>query len=234
MGCYNMQLTTRPYGGKLFRPLPEIYISDDQSLIIIATPWGNSNIAKDFINGVTAYWRDSLSDPEKTTISSYVPDDGLSQEEHLFKMAVLAIHEDLKEKYNEDDLSAGLEVLCILKHQQKLSWFQVGAPSLVLVRDNAMLPLYHAIDFSYDFSNTERLLAPLPKDLLGLQHHVSLMVGGLKWHKGDRLLLVSRSYIPSHFFQMITPETLSLDSASELFAKESENQPFWIGLLLVD
>ncbi|MCC6137599.1 MAG: hypothetical protein IT287_03135 [Bdellovibrionaceae bacterium] len=229
-----MQLTTRPYGGKLFRPLPEVHISDDQTMIIIATPWGNSAIAKDFISGVTTYWRDSTRDPEKTTTSSYIPDDGLSQEEHLFKMAVLAVHEDLKEKYNEEDLSAGLEVLCLLKHQQKLSWFQVGAPSLVLVRDNSILPLYHPIDFSYDFSNSERLLAPLPKDLLGLQQHVSLGVGGLKWRKGDRFLLVSRSYIPSSFFESITPATLTLDSASELFAKESENQPFWLGLLLVD
>lgn len=227
-----MQITTRPYGGKLFRPLPEVHISDDQSLVIIATPWGNADIAKDFINGVTTFWRDSSRDSEKTT--TYAPDDGLSQAEHLFKMAVLAVHEDLKEKYNEEELSAGLEVLCLLRNQQKMSWFQVGAPSLVLIRDKAMMPLFHPIDFSHDFSTPEETLAPLPKDLLGVQQQVNLNVGGLKLQKDDRFFMVSRSHIPSAFFQTLSPDTISLDEATSLLAKDNENQPFWLGLLLVD
>lgn len=227
-----MQITTRPYGGKLFRPLPEVHISDDQTLVIIATPWGNQDIAKDFINGVTTYWRETTRDTEKT--SSYMPDDGLSHTEHLFKMAVLAVHEDLKDKYNEEDLSAGLEVLCLLKNQQKISWFQVGAPSLVLLRDKYMMPIYHPIDFSHDFSTPENTLPPLPKDLLGVQQQVNLAVGGMKWQKGDRFLLVSRSYIPSEFFHKLDCESVTLDSATSLFAKDNENQPFWLGLLLVD
>lgn len=227
-----MQITTRPYGGKLFRPQPEVHISDDQSLIIIATPWGNADIAKDFITGVTTFWRDSTRDSEKT--SAYTPDDGLSHSEHLFKMAVLAVHEDLKDKYNEEDLSAGLEILCLLRDQQKISWFQVGSPSLVLLRDKTMLPIYHTIDFSHDFSTPDNTLPPLPKELLGVQQQVNLSVGGMKLKKGDRFLLVSRSYIPSDFFQSLNSETMTLDTATALFANENENQPFWLGLLLVD
>lgn len=145
-----MKLTTRPYGGKIFRPQPEVYISDDHSLLIIATPWGDSQIAKDFITTVTSSWQDGLRDPDKTY--AYTPDDGLSSAEHLLKMAILTAHEDLKDKYNDEKLSAGLEILCLLKNQQKLSWFQVGAPSLILVRDQSLMPLFHAVDFSYDFS----------------------------------------------------------------------------------
>lgn len=227
-----MQLSTRPYGGKLFRPIPEVHISEDQTLVIVATPWGNNSIAKDFINGVTTYWRDSSRDTNKT--SSYTPDDGLSHTEHLFKMAVMAVHEDLKDKYNEEELSAGLEVLCLLKNQQKLCWFQVGGPSLVLVREKSMLPLFHPVDFSHDFSTPEMSLAPLPKDLLGVQQQVNLTVGGMKLHKGDRFLMVSRTSIPSSFFQTMNPETMTLDEATLHFAKDNENQPFWLGLLLVD
>jgi serine/threonine protein phosphatase PrpC len=227
-----MQITTRPYGGKLFRPSPEVHVSDDQSLVIIATPWGNTDIAKDFINGVTSIWRESTQDSEKTT--TYAPDDGLSQAEHLFKMAVLAVHEDLKEKYNEDELSAGLEILCLLRHQEKISWFHVGAPSLVLIRDKSMMPLFHSIDFSHDFSAPEETLAPLPKELLGVQQQVNLNVGGMKLQKGDRFFMVSRSHIPSEFFRTLSPETISLDEASLLLAKDNENQPFWLGLLLMD
>ncbi len=227
-----MQITTRPYGGKLFRPLPEVHISEDQNLVIVATPWGQTAIAKDFINGVTTIWRDSARDIDRA--KGYAHDDGLSPLEHLFKMAVLAVHEDLKDKYNEEELSAGLEVLCILRTQHKIAWFQVGAPALVLVRDQALTPLFHPVDFSHDFSTPELLLPPLPKDLLGVQQQVNLTVGGLKLHKGDRFLMVSRSSIPSRFFQTLDPQSLTLDAATEIFAQDNENQPFWMGLLLMD
>ncbi len=227
-----MLMTSRPYGGQLFRPLPEIHLSEDQTVLIVATPWGNPAIAKDFISGVLKYWRDAQQDSEKT--STYVPDDGLSYGEHLFKMSILATHEDLKDKYNEGELSAGLEVLCLYKNQQQISWFQVGAPSLILIRDHSMMPLYHAMDFSYDYSTAESELSPLPKDLLGVQQQVNLRVGSLKYKKNDRFLMISRSSIPSQFFQNISPETLDLDTATQLLASDNQSQPFWLGLVLMD
>lgn len=227
-----MQFTTRPYGGKLFRPLPEVYLTDDQSLIIIATPWGQAQIAKDFITSVTSYWRDSIRASEK--ISRYIPDDGLTYDEHLFKMAILASHEDLKDKYNDEELTAGLEILCVLKNEKKITWFQVGAPSMILIRENTVIPLYHSVDFSFDFSPQGKPLPPLPKNLLGLQQHVNLGVGGLRLQKNDRFLMVSRSYIPSDFFKKLNPDTITLDTATHLFAKDNEDQPFWLGLLFMD
>lgn len=227
-----MQITSRPYGGKLFRPLPEVHLSEDHTLLIIATPWGNSSIAKDFINGVTTYWRDSAREANKNPM--YAQDDGLSATEHLLKMAILAVHEDLKDKYNEEGLAAGLEVLCLLKDQKKLAWFQVGSPALVLMREKTFLPLFHPVDFSHDFSTPELSLPPLPKELLGVQQQVNLTVGGMKLHTGDRFLIVSRNSIPGKFFQTVDPETMTLDSASQIFAEDNEDQPFWVGLLLVD
>jgi hypothetical protein len=227
-----MQISDRSYGGKIFRPEPEVFISDDRNTLIVATPWGQSAIAKDFIDLVMTYWRDSINDTEKTTI--YVPDDGLDDNEHLFKMAILAAHEDLRDKYNDEELTAGLEVLCIHKNQQKISWFQLGAPSLILLREQSMMPLFHPVDFSYDFSTPEETLPPLPKELLGVQKQIQLGSGRLKIHKGDRFLLVSRSYIPSALFQEESASTVDLDNATKVFATDNESHPFWLALLLMD
>ncbi|MCB9073292.1 MAG: hypothetical protein H6623_06690 [Bdellovibrionaceae bacterium] len=227
-----MKITDRSYGGKIFRPHPEVFINDEQTLFIAATPWGQSAIAKDFIDLVTDYWRDAINDPQKTSV--YQSGDVLDAQEHLFKMSILAAHEDIHDKYNDGELLAGLEFVCFLKHNNKLSWFQVGAPTAVLLRNNAMTPLFHPVDFSFDFSTPQETLPPLPKELLGLQKQLQIYTGKIRLQEHDRFLLVSRSYIPSQFFQNQTPESLSLDSATAILAQENQEHPFWIALLLMD
>lgn len=226
-----MRLETRPYGGRLFRPEPEVHISDDHSVVIVATPWGNPQIAKDFISIFLNHWRDAQHDTQKTVS---LMDDSLSLPEHLFKLSLLAAHEDIKDKYNDEELSAAVEVLCLLKNQKKLTWFQVGAPSMVLIRSHELLPLFHNTDFSHDYSNAEQQLPPLPKNLLGLQQRLNIGIGNLKYKSGDRLLLVSRYSIPFSFFQQINGDNVDLDAITHLFATDNADQPFWLGLISVD
>ena len=226
-----MRLDTRPYGGQLFRPEPEVYISDDQSVVIIATPWGNPKVAKDFISIFLNHWRDS-----KTEAQNHLSplEDNLTLPEYLFKLSLLAAHEDIKDKYNDEELSAATEVLCLFKNQQKLTWFHVGSPSVILVRGNELLPLFHNTDLSHDYSTPEKHLAPLPKNLLGLQQNLNIGVGNIRYKPGDRLLMVSRYAIPFSFFQQIHADNLELNTITHLLAADNVDQPFWLGLLFVD
>jgi hypothetical protein len=225
-----MVINDRSYGGKLFRPTPEIHINDNKTLCIIATPWGAPQAAKDFIDILSNLYLSSLEDMDKTVTVNSTAVDFISMEENRLRMAIVSAHEDLQEKYNEDSITAGVEVLCCYREEFRLSWFVIGAPFMALRRGEHLLPLHHPVDLSYDFSTKEKSLPPLPKNLLGLQAHLNLESGNFRLQKDDELLLIARSYVPHELFQ-IPPADLNIESATLAMAKENESQPFWIATL---
>jgi len=222
-----MQLQERSYGGQLFRPRPEVFVSEDKNLLIIATPWGPAQAAKEFITSVSTQLRDAESDPEKTV--AFLKIESLDSQENRLRMAIMSAHEDLRDKYNEDSATAGLEVICLMKNDKKVTWFQVGAPFTSILRDNKILPVHHPLDLSFDFSRN-RVLPPLPKELLGMQNHLHLEVGTFRWQHKDKLLLVSRSYVPYDLFKQ-APQEMSLDSITKVLSEDNQDHPFWVGIL---
>jgi hypothetical protein len=222
-----MEFTERSYGGKLFRPRPEVFVSDDKKLFIVATPWGQRRIAEVFINRVTSELQDFSVDPDHTIFS--VPSDTLSEKENRLRLVLLALHEDLREEFNSETLNSGLEILCLLREGKKISWFKIGAPFFAIIRGSHLLPLHHPVDLSFDHSTTETL-PPLPKQLYGLSQHSSLEHGNWLHTKGDRLLLVARSYVPLQTLQ-IPPDEMNLESITLSLANENQEHPFWLGLL---
>ncbi len=222
-----MDFNERSYGGKLFRPRPEVYISDDKKLFIVATPWGQRRIAQVFVERVTSELQDFSVDPDHTVFS--MPSDTLSEKENRLRLVLLSLHEDLREEFNSEALTSGLEILCILKDENKISWFKVGAPFLAVLRATQILPLHHPVDLSFDHSTTETL-PPLPKQLYGLSQQSSLEHGNLMHREGDRLLMVARSYVPFSTL-LIKPDEMNLDNITLSLANDNEDQPFWLGLL---
>jgi hypothetical protein len=224
-----MNIQDRSYGGKLFRPTPEIHINDDKTLCVIATAWGAPQAAKDFIEIISNLYLSTLEDMDRTVVTATNLDVN-SLEENRLRMAIVSAHEDIREKYNEDSLTAGLEVMCGFKDELKFSWFVIGSPFIGLRRGDVLLPLHHSVDLSFDYSTKALSLPPLPKSLLGLQSHLNIEQGNFRLQKGDELFLINRSYIPQALFAMPVPE-LDIESATLTMAKENENQPFWIAKL---
>ncbi len=222
-----MDFSERSYGGKLFRPRPEVFISDDKKLFIVATPWGQRRMAQVFIERVNSELQDFSVDPDNTVFS--LPSDTLSEKENRLRLVLLSLHEDLREEFNAESLSSGLEIFCLLKDEKKISWFKIGAPFLAVLRSSQILPLNHPVDLSFDHSTTETL-PPLPKQLYGLSQHSSIEYGNLLHRSGDRLLMVARSYVP--LTSLATPtESITLDTLTLSLAKDNEDHPFWLGLL---
>lgn len=237
-----MILNERSYGGKLFRPRPELHISENSSLVIIATPWGDPQVATDFISTVTSHFRSQSDDTDENISAIHI--EGLNFNEALLRKTLYKAHDELLEKYNDQILSAGVEALCFLKNGNNLSWFKVGAPFFALLRGPSILPLNHPIDFSFDYSieNHNKALrapgkeplpappfAPLPKNLIGTHEQLYVESGSLRLHPEDRFLFISRSYVPADFFK-IDPSEITLDSATLALAREQEELPFWIAL----
>ena len=223
-----MQLTERSYGGKIFRPRPRIFLSDDKNLLVIATPWGPRRMADVFLERIAGEAQNPLSDPDLTILST--SNDIFNERENRLRLGLLNLHDDLREEFNSETLTSGLEILCLLRTHNKLCWFQVGAPFVGLVRDSHHLPLYHPVDLSFDHSTADKILPPLPRNLFGFSSFSSLEQGHFMQKPGDRLLLISRSYVPQAVFSL-PGEEMSLDSVTQLLAKDHEDQPFWLGLI---
>src|SRR5580700_8765484 len=62
-----MNLKERSYSGTMFRPAPEIYIEEDGSIGIIATPWGSRQAAKKIIDVLKDYILSARQDMEATS-----------------------------------------------------------------------------------------------------------------------------------------------------------------------
>ncbi len=223
-----MKLTERSYGGKIFRPRPRTFLSDDKNLLVIATPWGPRRMADVFLERIASEAQNPLSDPDLTILST--SNDIFNERENRLRLGLLSLHEDLREEFNAETLTSGLEILCLLRTHNKICWFQVGAPYLGLMRTPQHLPLYHPVDLSFDHSTPEKILPPLPRNLFGFSSHSSLEQGHFMQKPGDRLLLISRSYVPQSVFSLNT-EDVSLDTVTQHLAQDHEEQPFWLGLI---
>lgn len=222
-----MQVDERSYGGKLFRPAPVVQASNDERVLFIATPWGDPKIAEDFIEMALNHLNSAQEDPDRTVV--FARSESLNREENQMQEAILATHAEMNRKYNDDELRAGVEVLCLLKSHNKITWFQVGAPYLSIIRKDKLIPVHHPIDLSFDYSKGETL-PPLPKTLIGVQQQVHIGVGTLRIHKEDRLLLVARSYVPYELFKQ-DPQALDLDSVSRSLAADNTDLPFWAAII---
>jgi len=222
-----MQLDERSYGGQLFRPRPEVHLSDDKRLLIVATPWGPAQVAKDFIELVSNQMREGDNDPEQTV--AFLKIDSLDVTENRLRMAIMSAHEDLRDKYNDETVTAGLEVLCLLRTEKKVTWFQLGAPFTSILRGHKIIPVHHPLDLSFDYSR-ERVLPPLPKELICLQNHVHLEMGSFRLDHQDKILMISRSYVPYNLFQY-DPQDMTVDNVTKVLSEDNQDHPFWVGIL---
>ena len=222
-----MEINERSYGGKLFRPAPVVQSSNDERVLFIVTPWGDPKIAEDFIEMALNHINSAQDDPDKTVV--YSQSENLNREENQMQEAILATHSEMNKKYNDDELRAGVEILCLLKSNHKVTWFQVGAPFLSIVRGEKLIPICHPIDLSFDYSQ-QHTLPPLPKSLIGVQQQVPISIGTLRLHTNDQLLLIARSYVPYELFK-IEPSTMNLDTISHALANDNAELPFWAALV---
>lgn len=224
-----MKLLERSFSGKLFRPRPEIYFSDGGNLLLIATPWGPRGHGQNVIETISSYYLATCEDLEIT--SPYERLSCLSTIANNLRIAVLLANGWLSREQNKSEYSAGVEIFAAALKDHEFVWLQVGSPQVLLFRPTrGVVPLGCPIDLSFDLSERDRMeLPPLPSQLLGLDSTVNLTMNSFRPLPGDKLILISRSFIPADVYNL-TKDQITLDQISRILSHDDPDVPFWLGV----
>ncbi len=229
MGVGSMDFEERSFSGKLFRPRPEISRSDNGYLLAIITPWGAREHSKEAISLLHEYVSASFEDQDVT--SPFEKLTCFSPLGNSMRIAVLLCNDLFYRSINEKELQSGLELFVGGYANQEFFWVQVGNPQLILLRPGrGAIPLASQMDLSFEMSQAQQPLPPLPSRLLGVSQHVNLNIGSIRPQPGDRLLLLSRSDLPPSLFATDLDHR-GLAEITQLIARDNPDIPFWIGII---
>lgn len=211
-----------------YRPTPIIQQNSDLGLIVVATPWGKSSHSNEVIEKIESFLEALETDADST--SPYQNVSGLSPLANKLRNAILFTNEYVYQHLNNQDLHIGFELFVGLQREQEFVWTSIGHPhTLISKKGKNLLPIHTDFDFAMEFSKGKKSLPPLPKTLLGLHPYIDLKINSLKIQKDDKLVLISRSWIPQKTLE-ISPSKLNLQSVSKALI-DKDKSPFWVGIL---
>lgn len=223
-----MSLLERSYGGKLFRPTPEVHLEEDGSFGIIATPWGNRASATKVINILKDYVLGARQDMEAT--SPFQKLSSISPLANNLRVGLMLANDSLYREDNKNEYTAGVEVLVFANSESELSFGQVGSPSLFIARQGQpWIPVSVQTDLATEMGVAGAPLPPLPQNLIGLHTTTNMTISLFKTQPGDRLVLLSHSLL-AHAAFMTPFEKTSLDRISGTLAAAYPDLPFWCGV----
>lgn len=224
-----MDIEDRSYNGRSFRPRPEIHLEDNGQLLIVATPWGSRAAAKRVIDCIRDFYLSARNDQEVTSPFQVLT--CLSPAANNLRVAIMLANDTLYREDNKNEYQSGVELFVASRVDQEFVWAQVGQPHILLKRTHQPpLSLGGNLDLSMNLSEKE-VYAPLPQNILGLASTSNFAVNFFRPQKGDQLLLLSRSRVAPEVYGQ---SQFSLDKLSDSLVKDSEEMPFWMGLVKVD
>ena len=225
-----MDLQHQSFGGTVFRPQPEILINEDLKIFAIITPWGPKHQTKNVMDFLVQNYETFSNDEEVTSVLPKLK--SLSQEENVLRSLVLSCNQAIfKEQNNETEYLFGYEMVCGIVIENQIIFAQIGHPFIYLDRQNIPLQsLGRVLDLSGSFSIFEKQLPPLPSQLIGLYADAHFSIFKLPIQKQDRLLFISRDFVPGHILE-IPREKRTLNDISLILSKDSKNIAFWVGHL---
>ena len=225
-----MELDHRCFSGKNFRPKPEILINKDLQMFAIITPWGPAFQTKKVLEFLVQNYESFSVDEEKTNIYSKLH--SLSEEENILRSLLLSCNEWIfNEQNGGKNYNFGYELVCGSFTNEKLVFLQAGQPFIYLDRPEIPLQsLGSVLDFSGLFSVKGQRLPPLPSTLMGIHPDTHFSVFSFPVHREDRLIFISRDFIPGSILE--TPrKNRNLDYFSSVLTEENDQSPFWLGVL---
>ncbi len=224
-----MKFEERSYSGKIFRPRPEIYFSDETKLLIVATPWGTRSGAKKVIQIIVDFFTASTQDMEAT--SPFEKLSCLSSEANALRTAALIANDKIYREENKSEFVVGVELFAASIEKNDVVWLQVGHPNILLARQRrGLVPLGSHVDLSLDMSGGNRILPPLPSQLMGLDPTCNITIGSFRPQLNDILMFVSRSAMSERLY-LLNQDEWNLAAVSRALAENHPDLAFWSGLL---
>lgn len=216
-------------GDKSYRPLPEIYFSESDQLLLVVTPWGPRSSSQRVIQIMSEYFRAARQDREVT--SPFERQTCLSPIENDLRIATLLANDLIYREENNQEFISGAEVFAIAMNENELAYLQVGFPSILLARTNCNVqPLSAGMDLAFDL-HPGRSLPPLPAKVLGVDPTLNLVVGGFRHQKNDQIFLLSANSLPAEVFHHEFTQTNALESLCETIVRHNPSEPFWAGVI---
>lgn len=221
----SFKVIERSFGGKTLRPRPEVYNSENGSLLVVATPWGPRSGARKVIENVKDFYLSARTDQEMTSPFQYLT--CISPAANHLRVALMLANDYLYRDENKDEYQNGVELFAASLVDQEIIWVNIGYPQVFLKRTgHTLLPLGGNVDLTLNYSK-EKMLPPLPQNLLGLAQTSNFAVQSFRPQAGDKILLLSRSRVcPALFLE----QDLILERLSDLFVQDDPEMPFWVGL----
>ncbi len=216
-----MVLEQRSYSGHAFRPRPLIEELPAQKTLIVATSWGDPDHAQWVVDLIKEHLQ-LAGNPDATRVGAYVPE--LSESGNLIRAAALFANEQLHLKENSKEYKAAVEIAIVTFEKQVLSWVQMGNPHLVLQTPQGMQPLVAQPDWASQLQQD----TPLVCRALGLDRVCYPNCGSHRLQKNEKLILISRSTVPSRFYTLENPDLVQCSSA---LVSDHEEAPFWLGVV---
>lgn len=218
----------RSYGGRLLRPTPEFHIEDDLSFGIIATPWGPRSSANKVIEILRDFVQSAREDNEVT--SPFQKLTNLSPLANSLRAGIMLANDSIYRDENKAEYVSGVEVFAFAHAHGEFAFAQVGFPNLFLLRAGLpWVPLSVQVDLATELSAADKILPPLPQNLIGLHTTTNLNVSSLRTTPGDQFILLSHPFfsLTSH----LTYDQSDLDTISRSLANSYPDQPFWLGII---
>lgn len=227
----SINIEERSYGGKIFRPNTVIYQEKASNLLLCITPWGASEITEKITDSIVNFV--TLANEDSDLTVPYPRKETLHQKGNVLRMAVIMASEKINTAYNQDEYTTGFEIFAAIQDGPQWIYVSCGQPSVTLHRKNmGAINLNQSLDLNV-LTQKKVLKDPLPNHLLGLGQHPPISFGNLRLQPGDSVALVSRTYLPNSFYQL-SAEQFNQDEIASVLAKDSQDTPFWLGLLSID
>jgi len=220
-----VKLSERLFNSHQFRPRPVVHQESDQSLILIATPWGSVEASQRVVDISLKYIQAARSDLEVTSPFEFLPQ--LTNEANALRVGTLLANDNLYRSENKSEYNTVVEFVALSYKDRQLSWTQAGFPNLYLKKKNGFLePLSVSHDLSYELNQIEH---PLPLNALGTERDIQLSAGSIQIQSEDQLVILSRSVGFHHSFSK--GQVLNLKNLSDELSQSHPEIPFWLGVV---
>ncbi len=224
-----MKFEERSYSGKIFRPRPEVYFSEENRLLIIATPWGARSAAKKVVQIIVDYFTSALQDMEAT--SPFERLTCLSPLANNLRIGAMLANDRLFREENKSEYVAGVELFAASIEKNDVEWLQIGHPNVLLGRQGkGIIPLGSHVDLALDIARGSKTLSPMPSQLLGLDFTCNLIIGSFRPQNGDKLILVSRSAMTERLY-LLNEQQWNLNVMSQALSENHGELAYWSGIL---
>lgn len=209
------------FPGFCFRPSVDTY-QEDSYLFAVASSWGKSSTELAF-ERLKDVFVEMIEDTDHTVF--FKPIGVLSNKENILQFVMTRINDAIYENFNKEEITSLLEMTVLYQDKRNLYISQCGHPNVYLYRNKKLLTLAHEGDLA---TFTSQNASPLPYRFLGGYKNSYIKTLCVPLKKEDRIVLLSKSFLPDSFFEQETEEGIL--KTAEKISKE-DKKPFYLSIL---